>query len=102
MLWAVNATAAPPPDGNRSSAARVFRTIGPMNPGWSKYGPILSISGASPPTDARAPAMSSTYCVQLEYELYGDVTKASARCTPSSAIRRIDSARKGCQLRLPQ
>ena len=60
------------------------------------------MTGARAPTSARARAMSSRYCRHDEYEAKAEVTKASARRTPSSAIRATVSARSGCQLRLPQ
>ena len=38
------------------------------------------------PASARARAMSSRYCRQLEYDPYPEVTNASARVTPAAAM----------------
>ena len=58
--------------------------------------------GARSPTAARAACRSSWYWRHEEYDEKAEVATATARRTPSSAMRATVSARNGCQLRLPQ
>ena len=69
-LCAVNTSRAPSATsgGRVRSAASVFAANGSMNPGWLKYGRILSIRGApgTAPAAATAASMSSRYCRHAE------------------------------------
>ena len=48
---------------------------------------VVVDGGSTDATAALARAMSSLYCVQLEYPPQADVAKTAARRTPSSRIR---------------
>ncbi len=88
--------------GSVAAAAPMASAYISTNSGWSKYCRSFTNSGAPSPTTALALAMSSTYCLQLEYPPQADVVNTAARRMPSSRIAATVSSTYGAQLRLPK